>query len=145
MKCGSAFVLAVRADTTYQQRCISCLLFLQRLLDGSSKSNEPTSNLVTGGVSRRWYVLCARIFCVDYAMLLCLIVQVQWLPLLQLNAAYAGDRYLVRFLMQRGADRNKVGRFHYTKPLSLGMGLTAEGWADKNGYTDVAKLLRFGL
>ena len=65
----------------------------------------------------------------------------------QLNAAYAGDRYLVRFLMQKGADRSKLGRFHYTKGLSHPdfKGLTAEGWAEKNGHTDVAKLLRYGL
>ena len=67
--------------------------------------------------------------------------------LTQLNAAYAGDRYLVRFLMQKGADRTKLGRFHYTKGLASPEfeGLNAEGWAEKNGHLDVAKLLRYGL
>jgi hypothetical protein len=64
-----------------------------------------------------------------------------------LNAAWAGDRYLVRFLMQRGADRGKIGMFHYTKPLASPdfEGLTAEGWAEKKGYHDIAKLIRLGL
>ena len=97
-----------------------------------------------GGILRRWYVLCSvPAVCFEGSKLS--LAQVQFLLLLQLNAAYAGDRYLVRFLMQRGADRTKVGKFHYTKPLSLGMGLTAEGWAEKNGHAYVAKLLRFGL
>lgn len=45
-----------------------------------------------------------------------------------LNAAWAGDKYLVRFLMQRGADRSKIGTCHYTKPLAHPdfRGLTAE-------------------
>jgi len=64
-----------------------------------------------------------------------------------LNAAYAGDRKMVRFLLSRGADRSKIGRFHYTKPLSSPEfeGLNAEGWAEKNGFPDIAKLLRYGL
>lgn len=64
-----------------------------------------------------------------------------------LNAAYSGNRSMVRFLLQQGADRAKVGRFHYTKPLSAPdfTGLTAHGWAKKNGHTDVATLIRLGL
>jgi hypothetical protein len=64
-----------------------------------------------------------------------------------LNAAWAGDKTLVRFLMQRGADRTKIGRFHYTKPVAPAdfEGLNAEGWAEKNGHEDVAELLRLGL
>lgn len=64
-----------------------------------------------------------------------------------INAAWAGDRYLVRFLMQRGADRAKVGTFHYTKPLAPSdfKGLTAEGWARLKGHNDIAELLRLGL
>lgn len=64
-----------------------------------------------------------------------------------LNAAWNGDRYLVRFLLQRGADRSKLGTCHYTKALAPpGFdGYTAEEWAEKRGHADVAKLLRIGL
>lgn len=64
-----------------------------------------------------------------------------------LNAAWTGDKFLVRFFMQKGADRSKIGRFHYTKPVASSdfVGLTAEGWARKNGHNDVAELLRLGL
>jgi len=64
-----------------------------------------------------------------------------------LNAAWAGDRSMVRFLLQQGADRTKVGMFHYSKPLSSPEfeGLTAEGWAMKRGHEAVAKLIRLGL
>lgn len=64
-----------------------------------------------------------------------------------LNAAWNGDRYLVRYFMQRGADRKRIGTYHYTRPLAPPdfEGLTAEGWAEKNGHLDIAKLLRLGL
>ena len=64
-----------------------------------------------------------------------------------INAAWAGDRPLVRFLLQKGADRSKVGTGHYTKPLALPdfSGLTAAGWAEKRGFPDIAKLIRIGL
>lgn len=69
----------------------------------------------------------------------------QFTPLL--NAAWAGDRYLVRLLMQKGADRAKVGRCHYTKPIAPPdfKGLTADGWAEKMGYHEIALLIRIGL
>jgi hypothetical protein len=49
--------------------------------------------------------------------------------------------------MQKGADRSKIGRYHYTKPVAPTdfEGLTAEGWAEQKGYTEVARLLRLGL
>ena len=64
-----------------------------------------------------------------------------------LNAAWAGNKALVRFLMQKGADRSKIGRFHYTKPVAPIEfdGLTAEGWAEKKGHCEVSRLLRLGL
>jgi ankyrin repeat protein len=64
-----------------------------------------------------------------------------------LNAAWAGSKALVRFLMKKGADRSKIGRYHYTKPVAPidFIGLTAEGWAEARGHRDVAKLLRLGL
>jgi hypothetical protein len=64
-----------------------------------------------------------------------------------LNAAYAGDRHLIRFLLQQGADRSKIGQFHYTKPLCSPDfdGFTAEGWADHKGFPDLARLIRLGL
>ncbi len=64
-----------------------------------------------------------------------------------LNAAWAGDRQLVRFLLQRGANRTKIGFGHYSKALAHPdfKGLTAEGWARKRGHGDVADLIRVGL
>lgn len=64
-----------------------------------------------------------------------------------LNAAYGGDRHLVRFLLHQGADRSKIGQFHYTKPLCSPdfKGFTAEGWADHKGFHDLARLIRLGL
>jgi hypothetical protein len=64
-----------------------------------------------------------------------------------LNAAWAGDKPLVRFLLQKGADRSKVGTGHYTKPLALPdfEGFTAAGWAEKRGHLEMANLIRIGL
>ena len=64
-----------------------------------------------------------------------------------LNAAWAGNIKLVRFLMSKGADRMKLGRGHYSKPLAAPdfKGHTAEGWAREKDYPDVAELLRVGL
>lgn len=64
-----------------------------------------------------------------------------------LNAAWAGDKYLVRYLMQQGANRTKVGRFHYTKPVAPldFAGHTAEGWAAERGHAECARLLALGL
>lgn len=64
-----------------------------------------------------------------------------------LNAAWAGDRYLVRYLMQRGANRATVGRFHYTKGVAPAgfAGRTAQGWAQEKGHTACARLLALGL
>jgi ankyrin repeat protein len=64
-----------------------------------------------------------------------------------INAAWAGDKSMVRFLMQKGANRSQIGRFHYTKPVAPPdfEGLTAEGWAERNGHKEVAKLLQLGL
>jgi hypothetical protein len=69
----------------------------------------------------------------------------QFTPLL--NAAWAGDRYLVRFLLQRGSDRTKVGTGHSSAGLAAPhfKGLTAEGWARKKGHEEIAKLIRVGL
>lgn len=64
-----------------------------------------------------------------------------------INAAWAGDKYLVRFLLQKGADRTKVGTCHYTKPLASPdfQGFNAAGWADEKGHRDIANLIRIGL
>ena len=69
----------------------------------------------------------------------------QFTPLL--NAAWAGDKVLVRFLLGHGADRGHVGKSHYTRPLAppdFG-GRTAAGWADFRGHHEVAQLIRLGL
>jgi hypothetical protein len=64
-----------------------------------------------------------------------------------LNAAWGGDKHLVRFLLQNGADRSKVGTGHYTEALAPSdfEGLNAEGWAKIKGHDDIAKLIRVGL
>jgi hypothetical protein len=64
-----------------------------------------------------------------------------------LNAAWAGSRPLVRFLLQKGADRSQVGFGHYTKPLAHPdfEGHTAAGWAEKRGHLEIANLIRIGL
>lgn len=69
----------------------------------------------------------------------------QFTPLL--NAAWSGDKPMVRLLLQRGADRSKVGFYHYSKGISSPdfKGLTAEGWARKKGFKGIAKLINLGL
>jgi ankyrin repeat protein len=64
-----------------------------------------------------------------------------------LNAAWAGHKQTVRFLLQRGANRSKVGFYHYSKPLSSPdfAGLSAEGWARRQGHDSIAELIRLGL
>ena len=64
-----------------------------------------------------------------------------------MNAAWAGDRMLVRLLLGKGCDRAKIGTGHYTQPLALPdfKGLTPEGWAVKKDHTDIATLIRLGL
>lgn len=54
---------------------------------------------------------------------------------------------MVRFLLHHKANRNKVGTGHYTQALAPSdfEGLTAEGWARKKGYDDIAELIRVGL
>jgi hypothetical protein len=64
-----------------------------------------------------------------------------------LNAAWAGDRQLVRLFLQRGADRSIVGTGHYSEGLAAAdfEGLTAEQWARKKGHEEIAELIRLGL
>ena len=69
-----------------------------------------------------------------------------------INAAYAGDKYLVRYLMAKGVDCTKRGKSHYTMPLvrrDIAVeefeGLTAEGWARRKGFNEIADLIGLGL
>lgn len=64
-----------------------------------------------------------------------------------LNSAWNGDKTMVRYLLQRGADRSTIGTGHYSQALAPSdfTGLTAEGWARKRGYDDVAELIRLGI
>ncbi len=64
-----------------------------------------------------------------------------------LNAAWSGDKFLVRFLLSKGADRSKVGTGHFSQALAPPdfRGLTAEGWARKRGHGEIALLLATGL
>jgi len=64
-----------------------------------------------------------------------------------LNAAWNGDRQLVRFLMGKGTDRTKIGTGHYTCALAPPdfEGHTAEEWARKRGHAEIADLIKVGL
>lgn len=64
-----------------------------------------------------------------------------------INAAWGGDKYLVRLLLQKGADRSKVGTCHSSRPLAHPdfQGYTAEGWAREKGHEEIAELIRIGL
>lgn len=64
-----------------------------------------------------------------------------------LNCAWNGDKHLVRYLLGKGSDRRKVGRYHSSQgiaPLTFD-GLDAEGWARKRGHEEVANLIKYGL
>lgn len=63
------------------------------------------------------------------------------------NAAWDGDKHMVRYLLGKGADRKKVGTGHSSHGLAPANfeGLTAEGWARKRGHEEVAELIRLGL
>lgn len=69
----------------------------------------------------------------------------QFTPLM--NAAWNGDKYVVRYLLRRGCDRNKLGYNHSSQGLAPATfeGFNAEGWARKQGHNDVAELIRLGL
>ncbi|KAL9191152.1 hypothetical protein ACHAXT_000858 [Thalassiosira profunda] len=69
----------------------------------------------------------------------------QFTPLM--NAAWNGDKYLVRYLLGRGCDRTKVGYNHSSEGLAPATfeGLTAEGWARKRRHDEVAELIKLGL
>jgi len=64
-----------------------------------------------------------------------------------MNAAYRGDKIMVRYLLIRGADRTKLGTSHSSQGLAHPdfKGWTAEEWARKRGHHVVAELIRFGL
>jgi hypothetical protein len=64
-----------------------------------------------------------------------------------INAAWQGDRHLVRYLLGRGANRTKVGFCHFFEPLAPPefKGLTAEGWARRRGHHELADLISLGL
>ncbi|KAL7498138.1 hypothetical protein ACHAWT_009662 [Skeletonema menzelii] len=69
----------------------------------------------------------------------------QFTPLL--NAAWNGDKHMVRYLLARGADRTKTGLNHSSKGLAPAgfSGLRAEEWARQRGHHDVAELIRIGI
>ena len=69
----------------------------------------------------------------------------QFTPLL--NAAWAGDKVMVRFFLSRGANRKHIGTSHYTRPLAPPdfEGKTADEWAAFRGHHEVAKLIQLGL
>ena len=69
----------------------------------------------------------------------------QFTPLI--NAAWNGDKHMVRYLLARGADRTKTGLNHSSKGLAPAgfMGLRAEEWARQRGHDDVAELIRIGI
>ncbi|KAL3902494.1 MAG: hypothetical protein SGILL_010802, partial [Bacillariaceae sp.] len=64
-----------------------------------------------------------------------------------LNAAWEGDRAMVRYFLQKGCNRHVKGTQHYSKAIAhpTFKGLTADEWAGKRGHHEVAKLIRIGL
>jgi hypothetical protein len=54
---------------------------------------------------------------------------------------------MVRFLLQHGADRSKVGTGHSSEALATSdfAGMTAEEWAREKRHEDIAQLIRVGL
>jgi len=64
-----------------------------------------------------------------------------------MNAAWCGDKRLVRLLLSHGADRHAVGTYHYTQGVAPHdfSGFNSEGWALKKGFKDIAELIRVGL
>ena len=64
-----------------------------------------------------------------------------------LNAAYNGDKPMVRYLLIRGANRKLIGKYHSSKGICAPdfPGHNAEGWARERGHTAVADLIRLGL
>jgi len=64
-----------------------------------------------------------------------------------MNAAWAGDKVLVRLLLGKGCNRKTIGTGHYTQPLALPdfKGFTPEGWARQRGHDDIANLIHLGL
>mmetsp|Transcript_39160 Transcript_39160/g.81918 ORF Transcript_39160/g.81918 Transcript_39160/m.81918 type:complete len:1072 (+) Transcript_39160:146-3361(+) len=64
-----------------------------------------------------------------------------------MNAAWNGDKHIIRYLLGKGCDRTKVGYNHLSQGLAPATfkGLRAEGWARKRGHNEVADLIRFGL
>ena len=64
-----------------------------------------------------------------------------------INTVWSGGRYLVRLMLGHGVDQKKVGKAHYSKVLNHAdyECLTAEGWAQKKGFNELAVLIRLGL
>lgn len=63
-----------------------------------------------------------------------------------LNAAWNNNAHMTRFLLSLGARRDQIGVTHSSKGFVAGFkGLTAENWARKRGFHDLADEIRFGL
>ena len=64
-----------------------------------------------------------------------------------LNAAYLGDRAMVRYLLSKGCNRAKIGTEHSTQALApIGFkGLDAEGWARERGFERIADMIKYGI
>ena len=63
------------------------------------------------------------------------------------NAAYNGDRAMVRYLLSKGCNRAKIGTEHSSQALApIGFnGLNAEGWARKREFDRIADMIKYGL
>eukprot|EP00529_Nitzschia_sp_RCC80_P006011 CAMPEP_0113462902 /NCGR_PEP_ID=MMETSP0014_2-20120614/12354_1 /TAXON_ID=2857 /ORGANISM="Nitzschia sp." /LENGTH=1013 /DNA_ID=CAMNT_0000354825 /DNA_START=466 /DNA_END=3504 /DNA_ORIENTATION=+ /assembly_acc=CAM_ASM_000159 len=62
------------------------------------------------------------------------------------NAAWAGDKVMVRYFMGKGSDRTIRCTQHSSQPIAPPefMGLTPAEWAEKRGHSAIAKLIREG-
>ena len=69
----------------------------------------------------------------------------QFTPLM--NAAWNGDKHMVRYLLKRGGDRTKVGFNHVSQGLASASfrGRNAEGWARQRGHAEIAELICLGI
>lgn len=131
------------------------LIKLEKLIKQTEKNFDFSVNYISGVVLERNSLLNLAVIDKRHKIIKWLIEEKgadiescdrgQFTPLM--NAAWNGDRFMVRFLLGKGCDRTKVGYNHSSQGLAPPTfdGMNAEGWACKRGHDDVAKLIRLGL
>lgn len=63
------------------------------------------------------------------------------------NAAWAGDKSMVRYFLGKGSNRTMKSTQHSSQPIAPPdfEGLTPDAWAAKRGHEEIANLIRLGL